>query len=69
MVNFSFGDSGTTVLSRNSADRKSRKKASNAPKSSSPRKVVKLDNDTEKRVKKIIAGKVQHLRVRKVIKN
>ena len=69
MVNFSFGDSGTTVLSRNSADRKSRKKASNAPKSSSGRKVVKLDNDTEKRVKKIIAGKVQHLRVRKVIKN
>ena len=69
MVNFSFGDSGTVVLSRNSADRKSRKKASKAPKSSSRRKVVKLDNDTEKRVKKIIAGKVQHLRVRKVIKN
>ena len=69
MVNFSFGDSGTVVLSRNSADRKFRKKASNAPKSSSRRKIVKLDNDTEKRVKKIIAGKVQHLRVRKVIKN
>ena len=69
MVNFSFGDSGTVVLSRNSADRKSRKKTFNARKSSSRRKVVKLDNDTEKRVKKIIAGKVQHLRVRKVIKN
>tara|TARA_B100001778_G_scaffold173943_1_gene143092 strand:+ start:284 stop:493 length:210 start_codon:yes stop_codon:yes gene_type:complete len=69
MVNFSFGDSGTIVMSRNSADRKARKNPSSSLKTSYRRKAVKLDENTERRVKKIIAGKVQHLRVRRVIKN